>query len=197
LCYNIFVALSYKFLKEGETKMKKRIIAFAVLLVMVVAVFASCSTTEGLKIADLESQLQGTEEGLAFSKTSEGYVASKSGITSYKITATCDANDNITGIKAVFYDMNTSIITSASSIKTSISKSGGQMTMQDLRISKCVLMTVEIYEACGSSAIETRDEVLDAASVYYNGSKTIGDWSYVSIIDSSSKTVTLNATYNG
>lgn len=177
--------------------MKKKILAFILLCVMVVSAFSACVFLNGEQTVEhLETKLKNVDEQINFEENGDKYVAKTEGIRSVTYTAKVGDDDVIDEIVIVFENISS---LGRNKMQTALERTADQMTMEDIRIANLALITASVFEFCGSQDRETEDEILDCCNIYYYEDKAVdfSNWTITGVFDSSAKTATLTAVYKG
>ena len=174
--------------------MKKRlrtIVIFLIIALMMLSLF-SCGKDSGISLSSLERKLSNETWEFSVSDNKFEYFDSSS-ISKITYSGTLNKNGSVKSIKIVNENIDTSILTDASLTDETIHKSGGSMRQSDIRACDCILQLYNLKELFGESS----NILVDDVNSFFNRTPVkINGWTIKSNVNSSSKTVTITATYD-
>lgn len=178
--------------------MKKLFVVLLTLCMLFSMTACFSSPVSGITIADLESGFSIIEPSFEVRESQNGDDLCFSSITSdfiatITITGYADKNQNVKSVTILNEDVDTSLLSTTSSIKNTVRKPSEKMTLNDLGACYCFIEVLDLYKIFGGSDEFSED---DFFAVFANGKElVVNGWTISVRMDSSSETVEVNAEY--
>lgn len=184
-------------------------------VMMLIVLFAAIPLMFGCGKSDLEPEQKNrvsidamqaafaeVDDELHFEKVTnaEGYTFSyhSDSLTS-KLTyqGNADENENINSVMIIHENVRTEWLIDSIQLMKIMSKSGDDMTLNDVRIGNCVITFItlnNLFEE-GSNDLSVEQIINQCTNLFRGSTLTVGNWEITASLDSANGVATINAVY--